>query len=65
MRYKPLEEVGCVTAVEGDEAPGGEGCEGRGVGGAGIDGIGGFMAIMGAGRGSEVARETLEGMAGF
>ena len=65
MRCKPLEEVRCVAAVEGNEAAGGEGCEGGGVGWRVIGGIGGYMAAMRVRRGSEVARELLEGMAGF
>ena len=57
--------MGCVAAVKGDEAPSGEGCEGGSVGWTGIGRIGGIMAILGVGRGSDMARELVEGMAGF
>ena len=55
----------CVAAVEGDEAAGGEGCEGGVVWWTGFGGIGGYMAAMGVGRESYVARELIDGMAGF
>lgn len=57
--------MGCIAAVEGDEAAGMEAC---------VDGIrrrkwvgaiGRYMAVALVGRGLEVARELAEGMVGL
>ena len=65
MRCEPLEEVGCIAAVEGDKAAGVEACVDGGRRRKRVGAIGRYMAVTESGRGLEVARELLEGMVGF
>ena len=65
MGCEPLEEVGCIAAVEGDEAAGVEPCLLERAGRKRIGAIGRYMAVTGVGGGLEVMRELLEGVVGF
>ena len=57
--------MGCIAAVEGDEAAGVEACVDEGRRRKKVGAIGRYMAMTGVGRGVKVARELLEGMVGF
>ena len=57
--------MGCITAVEGDEAAGVEACVDGVRKRKRVGAIGRYMTVTRAGSGLEVARELLEGMVGF
>ena len=57
--------MGCVAAVEGDDAAGVESCVDGDRRRKRLGAVGRYMALSGVGRGLEVVWELFKGMGGF